>query len=232
MKISISFFALVAAGLDCVVSLRRIFNGQDAAKNEFPFVVSVRSGSNTCGGTLLNELFVLTAAHCLMDVVKGQKITVVLGAKFYYSYKKESGKIELRDRMKFWIHENFTMPSAENDIAVIQLPKAVTFSKSIRPVKVLKHFSDAENKECEEVTAVVSGWGAMDDFLEPAEVLQTASLKLLSFKECIKFQPHFIEHVTKNHICAIGQRYKNMQPTPGICNGDSGGFKLLRELKQ
>lgn len=43
----------------------KIVGGSAAEAGEFPFIVSLqRRGSHFCGGTLLNENTVLTAAHC------------------------------------------------------------------------------------------------------------------------------------------------------------------------
>lgn len=43
----------------------KIVGGNAAEAGEFPFIVSLqRRGNHFCGGTLLNENTVLTAAHC------------------------------------------------------------------------------------------------------------------------------------------------------------------------
>jgi len=44
----------------------RIVGGHDVVAHEFPWLVSVtRKGGHFCGGTILNDRFVLTAGHCL-----------------------------------------------------------------------------------------------------------------------------------------------------------------------
>lgn len=216
-----SFFALLFAFECFKFSLctieRRIYNGREAVENEFPFIVAVLPKSEVCGGVLLNDLFVLTAGHCLMNTAKGQSVTVVLGGNNFYSFVSEKNKIELKATV-FWIHENFSMPTAKNDIGIIKLPRPVKFTNEIYPVKISK---DLKIDQCnKEVSVIISGWGAIEQF-EPIEFLQTATLKLIPISDCLKFQSHFAETITKNHICAFGLRNTDSRST-APCDGDSG----------
>jgi trypsin len=46
----------------------RIVNGTDAQDGDFPSIVSVRFlNSHNCGGSILNERYILTAAHCVVS---------------------------------------------------------------------------------------------------------------------------------------------------------------------
>lgn len=45
----------------------RIVGGEDAKDGQYPFIVSIRQyGSHSCGGSIINENWILTAAHCLV----------------------------------------------------------------------------------------------------------------------------------------------------------------------
>lgn len=54
-----------------------IINGRDALENEFPYIVSLRrtelelilGPSHVCGGSIIDEVTVITAAHCLFDML-------------------------------------------------------------------------------------------------------------------------------------------------------------------
>lgn len=60
---------------------QKIYNGDDAELNEFPFMVRIVSeyGDHWCGGALIKSRVVLTAAHCVVhngEVAKGMKVVV------------------------------------------------------------------------------------------------------------------------------------------------------------
>lgn len=168
-----------------------------------------------------------------MDLDNDEDVTVILGAHNYYD-NGESGRLRIRSR-KHWVHENFSMPFAENDLGIIELPYAVNFTDQIRPIKLatdkdidarMNH--DADDKE---IIVVLSGWGYQNSDYEPAEILQTARMKLISYDDCIKFQNHYIEKLTRNHICAIGRDNRTGHAVLP-CDGDSGSPLILDETQE
>lgn len=173
---------------------RRIFNGNDAKKKQFPYMANIR-GPLTCGGALLNEKFVLTAGHCLMDTFDNEEVTVILGAHNYYD-NGEKGRLRLKSR-KYWLHENFTFPSAENDIGLIELPEEVQFSEAIQPIKISTKNNIEDEKD---VVVVISGWGYRNGEYLPSINLQTARMKLISHENCAKFKGFFVEKVKRKLI--------------------------------
>lgn len=150
-----------------------------------------------------------------MDVDKDQPVLVILGVHNFYD-NGEEGRVRVVSK-NFWIHENFTMPSAENDLAIIELRDAVNFTDYIKPIKISTQEDFEDGKE---IIAGLSGWGYKKGEHMSAEFLQTAKLKLISHKECIKFQGYFVEKVTEKNICAMGY---NNQPGKAVmpCDGDS-----------
>jgi secreted trypsin-like serine protease len=59
----------------------RIFGGVEAPPNSIPFIVflftSFENAAAQCGGALISEWIVLTAAHCL--IAEGQDLLEILG---------------------------------------------------------------------------------------------------------------------------------------------------------
>lgn len=212
-----AFFSLAFSMLQ-----RRVYNGQEAGENEYPYMVNVLPPSVRCGGVLLSNRYVLTAAHCLMDVVPGQKIKLVLGGHNYYA-TDEPNTVVFKADMKFWIHENFSMPSAANDVAVIQLPRPVDLSEQIKPIEMSTDKEIDEDRR--EVVAITMGFGATQNS-DRGRTLQKATMKLIPISDCLKYQPHFIENITTHHICAGGVHTTKGHGV-GPCDGDSGRQGLV-----
>lgn len=99
------------------------------AANEFPWLVYLKiyfwSGdSATCGGTLIDSRWVLTAAHCLFGAVN---VSVTLGAHDITS--SSSDLYQQKFSTRSWTsHPQWRYGDVENDIAVIQLPVAAQLS--------------------------------------------------------------------------------------------------------
>lgn len=116
-------------------SLNRIINGDLADSNSWPWAVSLRykSGnrfSHVCGGALVSEFYVITAAHCLINL-DASKFILVIGSHFL-NEPLRSDKVYYISRLK--IYPQFEPKSIRNDIALIKLSRAVKFSTIALPV--------------------------------------------------------------------------------------------------
>lgn len=199
----------------------RIYGGDDVKEAEFPYVVYLRANLMSCSGSLISNKFVLTAAHCLMYLSKGDEFVVVLGDIHSYLHTLNlpppNGTLRITARMNFWKHEKFTMPLANDDVGLVELPNPVDFTPKIQPLKLSKDpFVD---KPGQLVTVTLAGFGLAGTDLEVPDVMQKAKMKLVPIEECMKFQPNFVETVTKDHICA-----KGLHHVVSPCDIDSGAI--------
>lgn len=102
--------------LSSAIEESRIVGGNDADIREFPFIVSILNlGRHHCAGSLLNERWILSAAHCYLPV---NQTTIR-----YAATSLHLGNTAYADL--FVQHENFNMQEIRNDIGLIRLKEAI-----------------------------------------------------------------------------------------------------------
>lgn len=204
-------------------SLRRIYNAKKAGDNEFPYLVKITT-EFYCGGALISDKFVLTAAHCLKGFAGTIWVTLGDNGGFDSEPSNPLAK-QLSGKMNFWTHEKFTMPSAVFDIGMIELPSPVTFSKAIQPIKI----STDPKVDLNSDSVVISGFGRTENRGYPPYLL-TEKIAMVPIDECMKFQPLYVEKITKDHICAAGRNTEGK--VIGPCDGDSGSPLVLASTNE
>lgn len=192
----------------------RIVNGQATFPGQFPHQVLlyINSGSSICGGSLLNDRWVITAAHCANNAVSFE---VHLGAQSF-SNRFEPGRIILTTSIKI-IHYLYNPRTLNNDVALIKLPQRVQFSARIRPV--ILPFALSANQFVGR-SAIASGWGRMTTGGSLAQTLQYASLQVISNPDCLSYYSSYL--VPSSVVCVRGLQLQSS------CNGDSGGPLVLQ----
>merc|ERR1712217_548511 len=104
------------------VNLRRnlVVNGFNAEANEYPFLITLsKDGDTLCGGTILNEQFILTAAHCLKGVTNPSGWTITAGV---HNMEETSEHEEVYQVEKIWNHPKYTPKNDDFfDITVIKI---------------------------------------------------------------------------------------------------------------
>lgn len=110
----------------------RIVGGEQTQVNEYPWMALLMySGRFYCGGTLINDRYVLTAAHCVSGFNK-DRITVRL-LEHDRSTTDESQTIT-KKVLRIVRHASYSSANYNNDIALMRLDGAVQMTTQLRPV--------------------------------------------------------------------------------------------------
>ncbi|KAM7381654.1 hypothetical protein PAMA_012480 [Pampus argenteus] len=199
-------------GQDCgVASLNtKVVGGENAVGGSWPWQVSVHLIAHTCGGTLISDEWVLTAAHCI--IIKTPGVWTL-----YFGRVNQTGPNvnEVQRKVsQIIVHPNYNNTLYNNDVALMKLSSPVNFTDYIRPICLASNSSQFHNS----TSCWATGWGKLskDDLLIP-NTLQEVQIPVIGNKQCsCNYVPVPSAKITNNMICA-GQENK------GVCRGDSGG---------
>ncbi|XP_041360608.1 uncharacterized protein LOC121376891 [Gigantopelta aegis] len=188
-----------------------IVNGNNAAKGAWPWQVSIqRVRKHYCGGSLISDKFVITAAHCVEAYrLDFRYIEVVVGATDISKKEKYQRRIKIK---RLTIHNHIY--HVKNDVALIELAEPVVFNDYVRPV-CLPDDRDVFSRSSQ---CYATGWGRTVSFEGPKPAwLQEAKMSLWNTEKC-NSSLAWNSRISDTHVCA-GYYSGIISP----CLGDSGG---------
>lgn len=201
----------------------RIVGGEEVTPHSKPYQASIQGtdGSHFCGGSIIADDLILTAAHC-MEGVDGNapNIQVRVGA---HSLTDGSGEVI----QVATTYTNQEYPNLSKDVAVLKLATAIT-DKNASAIKLAdQSFFDANIKSGSPL--VVSGWGTLSSGGNMPDKLMAVTVPLVDNDIC-------------NSSEAYGGQIQNTEICAGFkeggkdsCQGDSGGplvFTYQKEFYQ
>ncbi|GJQ74219.1 hypothetical protein Trydic_g19126 [Trypoxylus dichotomus] len=197
----------------------RVVGGSYADLGDHPWAVLLQYLSKGkmsfgCGGTLINQRYVLTAGHCIKDR-NVKLVNVVLGEHntsspidcFYKSCAPEPKVIRIE---KIIEHPGWTdgRPQFYDDIALLRLSEDVEFSNFIQPICL----PSPRSVPAWSTKLTVAGWGTADNG-QGSDVKRIATMYRQDQSKCLNTVRF---HLRDSQICVGGGKADS-------CNGDSGG---------
>ncbi|RWS25429.1 Chymotrypsin B-like protein [Leptotrombidium deliense] len=182
----------------------RIVNGTPVGQNTFPWMVALLFSFNKmqfCGGTLINDQWILTAAHCV-DYVSPKQVVVAS------SLVKINEAKDIRSVDYIWINPTYAgfRGKYHNDIALLRLSEPVQFSAKLSPICL----PNASQLDFDKLFYI--GWGM------PGVKQQTSNqLMYMNTKQSDECKTFF------RSFGFWDKQFCTHSHNNGICQGDSGG---------
>ncbi|MBY5533649.1 serine protease [Rhizobium leguminosarum] len=211
----------------------KVVNGKDAKVGMFPWVVSVGSSKadsflgHQCGGTLISDHFVLSAAHCFLDTALPVDFTVQMGT---VNLDKYVGQPTI-SRILF--HKNFDRSTNEADIALLELSSPVVENDRVRSISLQtpdNFASGGHEAGAPRLRYNLSGFGYFRDREFPAALQYSDDIPSLTTSECRQLkvwsETIFGEAIKSDMICAGDTTNVGASDA---CKGDSGGGLISLE---
>uniref|UniRef100_A0A1B0D8E0 Uncharacterized protein n=1 Tax=Phlebotomus papatasi TaxID=29031 RepID=A0A1B0D8E0_PHLPP len=196
----------------------RITNGQDAAFGEFPYICSMQwvligTSSHICGSSIINNNWILTAAHCFTEIPNLGSIWAACGlTDLTITTTQQRHMIDERV-----IHPLYPGGVAPNDIAVGRLAASLVFNANVQPINL-----PTQGLAPTIGTAVLAGWGSTSTTAIPSmpNRLQRANKPVVTDQQCCDLMNSVIagacNNLASSNVCAGGGPIS-------ACSGDSGG---------
>ncbi|XP_029137948.2 coagulation factor X [Labrus bergylta] len=198
-----------------MAGMTRIVNGEDCPPGECPWQALLLNEDEQgfCGGTILNEYIILTAAHCMNQ---SRYIYIRLGEfdVFVKSVNEATHMVET-----IITHNRYIPETYHNDIALIKLATPIKFTRFILPA-CLPESDFAEKVLMKEPDGVVSGFGRVGEGRQPSPILQRLTVPYVERHICMESTQL---RISPRMFCAGYNR-----EAKDACQGDSGGPHVTR----
>ncbi|XP_052047333.1 granzyme C-like [Apodemus sylvaticus] len=201
-------FILLALLLPLGAGAEEIIGGHEVRPHSRPYMAYyefLKDNEKTfCGGFLVRDNFVLTAAHC-----KGSPIAVTLGAHNIKA-KEETQQIIPVD--KAFPHPDYNREDYSNDIMLLKLQGKAKRTRAVRPLNLPRRNAHVKPGD----VCYMAGWGKITPEGEFPNTLQEVELTVQKDQVC---ESQFRSSYNKTNEICVG----NSKTKGASFEEDSGG---------
>ncbi|TKS89884.1 Serine protease 27 [Collichthys lucidus] len=203
----------------------RIVGGEDAKDGAWPWQVDVQTSSarHICGGSIITEKWVLSAAHCFPNPSDVGSYIIYAGRYQLHGINSHQSTHRVK---RVVIPYSYEEPHKGKDLALVELSSPVTWSDHVRPICLPTSGTlFPGGMQC-----VVTGWGNVRDEvpLPGIGTLQQVQVPIISQSSCQEMyqtDPSNQVDILYDMICAGYQ-----EGGKDSCQGDSGGPLVCQML--
>ncbi|XP_050999115.1 mast cell protease 4 [Acomys russatus] len=195
-----------------------IIGGVESKPHSRPYmayleITTERGYTGSCGGFLINQQFVMTAAHC-----KGRKITVTLGAHDVSKTESTQQKIKVKKQI---VHPNYNFYSNLHDIMLLKLEKKATVTPAVDVISLPAPSDFIEpGKMCR-----AAGWGRTGVLEPTSDLLREVKLRIMDKTACKNYWHYNYDfQVCVGSPTKIRSAYKGDSGGPLLCAGVAHGI--------
>ncbi|XP_056626627.1 serine protease 27 [Triplophysa dalaica] len=198
--------------------LNRIVGGYEASQGAWPWQVDIQTEADghVCGGTIITEKWVLSAAHCFPNPNDISSYLIYAGRQQIQGWNPDMTSHRI---LRLVVPMGYTDPQLGQDIALVELATPVVWADRIQPVCL----PNANAEFSGEMNCMITGWGHIREgvALSGAGPLQEVQVPIIDSSMC---QEMFLIKSTQNIDIRSDMMCAGFQEGgKDSCQGDSGG---------
>ncbi|XP_023311632.1 trypsin-3 [Anoplophora glabripennis] len=206
----IGYLQLVSGGFNVREGIPggRIVGGVTTTIEKHPWQVSLQVfGNHICGGSIISSGLILTAAHCVTELI----VTVYYVVPGVTDLRQAEQKYQVEEAI---MHDDYDSVTYDYDIALLKLQENLTFSNTIQAISLPNELFTIPDG----TSLVASGWGITEpDGTDSSDVLREIEIQYINWETC-RTRLSSVGTFTERMICAgVPEGGKD------TCQSDSGG---------